>query len=407
MNKYLSLLIVAFSLCSCNNYKSFGDKEIKVFENTIVHFAPEKKYNPSEKDSEGIVRLVNGRVVLKKINIPKYERTTKLDLKIKLASNGDRWDKAGSCFLIPNESAINLINIAKKEHKFPTPDENQVEKFLGIVSSKDYTPSIELMRFMTPFGVGYFNDKKPHRQPVYIPKYEDYVEWQQDVTDYISYLQGEVWIGVWIDSWVKEGYKIDVTINASESKLANDKRANSKIASLFNTVPYIDGQSGTDLFSRKDLKVNFEIPKGAKNIRLLYTTSGHGGHSAGDEFVKKENIIYVDNQIVKKFVPWRDDCASFRRFNPGSGVWLMKDTAEYISWKTWEYETKVIEERIASSDLSRSNWCPGSMVQPENIGLLDLKPGMHEFKFSIPESQQKKSKEQNFWIVSAYLYWEE
>lgn len=47
---------------------------------------------------------------------------------------------------------------------------------IGIVPGKDYVPTLELMRFMTPFGVGYYssdNDSlSSKRRPVYIPKWE-------------------------------------------------------------------------------------------------------------------------------------------------------------------------------------------------------------------------------------------
>ena len=70
-----------------------------------------------------------------------------------------------------------------------------------------------------------------------------------------------------------------------------------------------------------------------------------------------------------------DDCASFRRFNPATGVWLIKRLAAYISEDG--YKTKEVEEPLASSDLSRSNWCPGSDVLPEVVELPGLQAGKH------------------------------
>lgn len=99
---------------------------------------------------------------------------------------------------------------------------------------------------------------------------------------------------------------------------------------------------------------------------------------------------------MKQFVPWRDDCASFRRFNPTSGVWTEKTT--------WKGED--IEERIASSDYSRSNWCPGSDVKPEIIELGTIEAGQHTFTFSIPEAQAIENDNINYWMVSAYLVYD-
>ena len=71
------------------------------------------------------------------------------------------------------------------------------------------------------------------------------------------------------------------------------------------------------------------------------------------------------------------------------------------------YEEKEIEEPLGSSDLSRSNWCPGSDVVPEEVMLGDLKAGKHTFKISIPEAQEVDGDKLNHWLISAYLVWDE
>ena len=68
---------------------------------------------------------------------------------------------------------------------------------------------------------------------------------------------------------------------------------------------------------------------------------------------------------------------------------------------------KEIEEPIASSDLSRSNWCPGSYVPPVVISLKDIEAGKHVLSISIPDSKEIDGEKLNHWLVSAYLTWEE
>ena len=101
--------------------------------------------------------------------------------------------------------------------------------------------------------------------------------------------------------------------------------------------------------------------------------------------------------------PWRDDCASFRRFNPTAGVWLQKRLTSYIGKDG--YSEKEIEEPLASSDLSRSNWCPGSDVTPEVVNL-DIQPGEHTLTISIPEASAIDKDKLNHWLISAYLVWD-
>ncbi|HNP91517.1 peptide-N-glycosidase F-related protein, partial [Macellibacteroides fermentans] len=122
------------------------------------------------------------------------------------------------------------------------------------------------------------------------------------------------------------------------------------------------------------------------------------------EFVEKRNIISIDGKEVLNFIPWRDDCASFRRFNPATGVWLRERLAAYIG--KGGYQKKLVEEPLASSDLSRSNWCPGSDVKPVEVALPNLGEGSHTITFSIPEAQNIKDNELNHWLISAYLVWD-
>lgn len=231
------------------------------------------------------------------------------------------------------------------------------------------------------------------------------VTWTQDVTDLIFLFREEVYVGVFIDTWTPEGYKVDVQLSFTESALRCDKMPKLHVEPLINTNYYL-GQKHPDIFSRQDVKIPFSIPRKTKNVRLKYITTGHGGHSGGDEFRPQENILSVDGKEVLRFTPWRTDCASFRRFNPTSGVWLQKRIQAFIG-KDGKREVKEIEEPLASSDLSRSNWCPGSDVTPEEVNLQGITSGSHTLTISIPESTPIDKNKLNHWLVSAYLVWEE
>lgn len=411
LNLFISLLTVT-SVAVAENHKKLpakGDCHISVFEKTNVRFAPDTyPGNYSQPDETGVIRLVNGRIILKKITLPDYKRNVSVKLKLTIASNGDRWDKSGSCFVLPKSSAINLLSIARGEAKFPKIDSLQLENLNGIIPGKDYLPTVELIRFMTPFGVGHFSDNSDaltsKRRPVYVPKWEQNVQWEQDVTDLYPLLEGEAYVGIFIDTWTPEGYLASMDIDIKESRISCDKMPERHVMPLMNTVYYI-GQSYPDIFARKNVTVAFSMPDKAKDVRLKYIVTGHGGHSSGDEFVQKRNILSIDGQEVYNFIPWRDDCASFRRFNPSTGVWLRKRIASYIGEKG--YTEKEVEEPLASSDLSRSNWCPGSDVVPEEVAIGPLASGKHSFTVSIPEAQAIDKDKLNHWLISAYLVWEE
>ncbi|WP_298427816.1 PNGase F N-terminal domain-containing protein [uncultured Kordia sp.] len=391
----LSLLII--TSCTEKKPERIGNNSVKVFEDINLHFNMSFKENPA-KSTNGILRLDAGRVLLKKIKLPNYQIQPKATVSLTLTSNGDPWDKSGSMFIIPSTSNLTLLDfeagtfdLATLNTKYPVVTTYQKDSLL-------HEPNIELIRFMTPFGVGHFtNDERvKDRKPVYIPHWENEVHWSQDITHLLPLLEDEVYIGIFIDTWTKEGYNISATIDFEESKIPNHTKKQQTVIPLVNTAKYASGQKLYDEFSRSDLQVEFDISEPFTNAKLYYITTGHGGHSGGDEFVKKENQISLDGKSIKTFTPWRDDCASFRRFNPTSGT-----------WKANEFYDDVDDcEKIASSDLSRSNWCPGSDIQPEIIPLNNLSQGKHTLTISIPEAQEAKQGEDNYWMVSSYIVYD-
>ena len=393
-----TLFLLLLIIWSCTPIpKSIGDSSITVFQDTNLYFDMSLKED-SLKFSQDIIRLDAGRVLLKKVKLPTYELQPKVTIRTELTSNGDPWDKSGSLFVIPADAGWNLLDIEQgvlKKNQFQ-------DSFPGIRSikleDKEYLPNVELMRFMTPFGIGHYNDDERVQalKPVYIPKWEDQVIWEQDITHLLDLLEGEIYIGVFIDTWTKQGYNITVNIEFEESMIPNHIKDNKGVMPLVNTTKYSAEQGYYDEFSRNNLRVELPLDSELNNAQLHYITTGHGGHEDGDEFTKKVNIITHNEDKILQIVPWRDDCASFRRFNPTSGVWTEKTT-----WKDQE-----IEERIASSDYSRSNWCPGSDVDPLVIDLGDLEAGIHQFEISIPEAQEIDGDKINYWMVSAYIVYD-
>lgn len=387
-SKFLS---VTFLLLVSVYAKAQEPINITVFNKQPINFQGKKG-----TDDE-VIRLMNGRLVYKKVTAPTFEEGTDVNIKLTVRSAGDKWDKSGSVFVVKNLEDLSILSVAEKGEAFPK-DSYVDNKYAGFIASDTYKPVIELMRFMTPFGVGHYSDNKvKYRRPVYIPSWEKQVVWQHDVTNLESLVTGTFYVGVWIDSWTAEGYDFDLELNYS-----NRKQQKVSVVPVLNTIPYVGGQKIPDNFAHNDLETTITLQKDAKNVKLHYITTGHGGHSGGDEFIKIKNSVYFNNALVLDTIPWREDCASFRRFNPTSGVWIKKDSASYIDMKTRSYKIKEIEERIASSDLSRSNWCPGSSVKPMVVDLGDLKAGKHDLRIKIPATPIDKEK-LNHWLVSAYI----
>lgn len=385
------ILFVLLSFCAMGQ----NGLDINVFENQPINYNGKTGNDPEAK------KLHHGRLIYKKISVPEFVKGTDVKLTLTLVSAGDRWDKSGSCFVVSDPEKLSIVNISEGKNDFPV-DSGISGGFSGIRATPDYEPVVELLRFITPYGVGLENDSiTKHRKPVYIPQWENEIRWEVDISHLLELVENTFYIGVWIDTWTKEGYKFDLQLHYSNRP---DNRI--KTRSLVNSVYYVQGQSLPEFYASTDLEQQFSFVKKANNVKLHYITTGHGGHTNGDEFSKKANRIWVDDQLVLDFIPWRDDCASFRRYNPTSGVWLKKDSASYIDFKDRAYKVKEIEERIASSDLSRANWCPGSAIEPVIVNLGDMEAGTHQLKISIDAAPADEDK-YNHWLTSVYLTFED
>lgn len=116
-----------------------------------------------------------------------------------------------------------------------------------------------------------------------------------------------------------------MTVDVDESGLAYDPLPCRHVEPLMNTV-YYEGQTYPDIFARRDVSTDFEIPTGARNVRLKYIVTGHGGHSGGDEFVEKRNIVSVDGKRSVKLHPLAFGLCLFPPFQPGNGCMAERAT---------------------------------------------------------------------------------
>lgn len=382
-----------------------------LFAHTSIAFRPQA-YLDGLTASGDTLRTANGRIVLHKVRLPRLPRYTTATLDVRLTSNGDPWDKAGALFVLPAYQRVDLLAVSRGV-RYPQADSSRVGHLRGAVPAEGYVPPVELMRFMTPFGVGHYSEladsaKRSQRMPIYIDGFAHEVVWSTDISDRLPLLADSVWVGAYIDTWTAEGYTLTATLHVVHGSTSG-VRGRRVVMPLLNTTPYL-GQPLPDVFARQPVEVPFSLPRHAKRVQLHLITTGHGGHSGGDEFVPREHLVSLiqgtDTTRIAQFTPWRTDCASFRRYNPSTGVWLQERDISHIS----AHGAKVtrIQEGLASSDLSRSNWCPGSHVEPLRLPLHGIRTRMpYTLQIAIPQAQPSEGDRLNHWLVSAWLTWEE
>lgn len=328
---------------------------LNVFDQEIINFS-----DTSGSDAT-IKRYANGTIILKKISFPAITEGENIFAELKQQSNGDAYDRTGTVFFIPQDKTLSFFDGLEKGAKvLPAFDNGNGKLYYGVTATDHYSPAVEMMRFFTPFGIQHFNHIQLKNK-----NWHTVNPYRQDITELKPFLSGkELWIGAFIGNYDKGGHKISLEITIHKSDQAVHK--NNMAVPLFNTLNIMEmaGQDYSTMFNRENgLWVDFTVKKDIKNARLRYITTGHGGWENGDEFVPKINSVSLDGKAIFSFIPWRTDCGSYRLYNPASGNF---------------------QDGLSSSDLSRSNWCPGTVTNPDFIPLGDLKAGKHTIQIKIP-----------------------
>ncbi len=346
---------------------------LSVFKDEIINFSDASKSNDS------ILRFANGTIILRKIKFPEIVKGSQVFVDLTEQSNGDAYDRTGSVFMIPMDKKTSFLEGLNNGAKtLPVFENGNGKQYQGIIADENYSPLLELMRFFTPFGIKQYN----HIQ-LKDKTWEEQVNYRQDISELTSAFSGkEMYVGTFIGNYDKGGHKVSVNITIHPEE--NGSAKSTTVLPLFNTTNVMEmaGQEYGTLFnSDKGLTMTFTLNKDLKKARLRYITTGHGGWENGDEFVPKKNTIYLDGKEAFHFTPWREDCGSYRLYNPASGNF---------------------PNGLSSSDYSRSNWCPGMVTNPVYIDLGELKAGTHTLQVTIPQGAPEGTSF-SAWNVSGVL----
>lgn len=353
---------------------------LTIFDQEQISFG-NKSENPAGEQLNITYRYSGGTVILKKVKLPAAKPGQRLFAELVQYSNGDAYDRTGSVFMIPGDKPVSFLNgLQNGVQALPVYAARNGKKYQGIISTDNYLPPLELMRFFTPFGVRHFNAQAKIKGY----NWADSAVFRQDITALLPRLQGEVWIGIFIGNYDKGGHKASLQFKyypGYDGEATGEQK--SWVMPVFNSTNIMEmaGQEYGTLFDKDSLTVTVDVPKGIRNLRLRYISTGHGGWGGGDEFVPKLNEIFADGKRVYHFIPWREDCGTYRLLNPASGNF---------------------GNGLSSSDLSRSNWCPGTLTLPVEIPLPDLAPGKHTLQVAIPLGKPEGSSF-SAWNVSGVL----
>ena len=344
---------------------------VNIFDQQTICFRKAKL--PEQLESDQVYAAAGGTIVLKKVKLPDSAKGRCVFAEAVQYSDGDAYDRTGSVFIIPVGKEKSFLDMLRNMESVPAFKSGNTN-YHGLVSTDDYDVPVELMRFFTGFGVRKFNHIKVKGQ-----QWADSVLYKTEITALAEHLVGEVWVGAYIGNWDAKGHRLSLKLKY----YPDDVRKIYRSKPLFNTVNYMEqaGQPYPVFMQNDSLRVTFTLKEPVKGATLFYLTTGHGGWGGGDEFNQKPNTIVLNGKQVISFVPWRDDCGTYRNWNPCSGNF---------------------SNGMSSSDLSRSNWCPGTVTNPEYIYLGNLDAGEHTMVIKIPQGKPEGGSS-SFWCISGTL----
>lgn len=355
-------------------------KTISVFDNDTIHFTKTEKWQTG-----AVYKFANGTVILKKIKYPEIKPGSLVFVEAKQQSNGDAYDRTGSVFIIPADREKTFFEgMEKGKDVLPIYTSAAGKNYQGVAITENFLPPLELMRFYTPFGINKYNYLKLKDKP-----WQEVARYRQEVSALAPALSGkEVWTGMFIGNYDGGGHKVSLEVTIHNNDDEENFTGKKKVLSLFNTVNVLEmaGQNYGSMFDdEKGLQVTFTLAKELVNAKLRFISTGHGGWGGGDEFVPKLNTIVLDGREMFSFIPWREDCGSYRLYNPASGNF---------------------GNGLSSSDYSRSNWCPGTVTNPISVLLGKLSSGTHTLQIKIPQGKPEGSSF-SYWNVSGVLIGDE
>jgi hypothetical protein len=138
-----------------------------------------------------------------------------------------------------------------------------------------------------------------------------------------------------------------------------------------NLLPLLDSNelnnyNNTDQAGQTVRLVNFNLSQSTDNAKFFIISTPHGANANGEEYVRRQNLISLDNNQVLTFTPGGKSCEPYRQYNTqGNGIY--NSSAQSTAWWT-----------------SWNNWCPGDSVPIRSFTTTSLSAGNHTLKYEVP-----------------------
>lgn len=357
MKKYLLYLAAVLGL---QNLASAVENEdsipIRIYDDVIFYDGYRMKDNPDSLLQDGVTRHSCSLYSRPLTDEQLDALGEKLNLNVYVKACCDNYDRIGN---------INLALVNKGAESY-VPEE---------------TERIELGRFITPF-------MNKNKEPNVVPySYE---------VNYLSSLLRDADLRAKYDLWLEfelfgvpyaanqqiVGCKDRSDVFAGTLEFVTDKPAaattgNVLVPVVIKKPEYIGAnlnnykEEATDTIGKTVKSYTFTVPENVADAQIVLITSNHGANPGGEEYNRRNHFVYVDGELVMTYIPGRNSCEPFRKYNTQAngiyGYYKMSDA----EWQSF------------------SNWCPGDVIDNRIISLGSYEAGEHTIKIAVPDARFK------------------
>lgn len=148
--------------------------------------------------------------------------------------------------------------------------------------------------------------------------------------------------------------------------------------------------SGTDVLGQTVRTINFTLDQDIPDAKLYFINSNHGSNSGGEEYIRRNHYIYMDDVLKLTYKPGGLSCVPFFNYNTQPSciyydcstnpAYPRPDNNAYWQW---------------------NNWCPGDKIPIRVISLGTLSAGEHSYRIEVPDAQFAGG--QGYFPMSVYL----
>ncbi|MGE4514538.1 MAG: peptide-N-glycosidase F-related protein [Chryseobacterium sp.] len=341
MRKILLYLMIFIGFC-----KSTAQTTVNVFSQIV--FYDGYAANVSDPVPANTIRLANFRYTKKLTDSELNSFQNKIQMNVKIGALCDNYDRIGGVHiaLVPKNQASYTLNDT-------TVKRIEVGRYITPFMNKNISPTEVPYTYQVDNLYSIFSNMTLRNS------YDIWVELDVFGVPYAANTQVAGCAG-----------RNDVFAETLDFVTYNDP---SLITAYNSLLPLLDSNelnnyNNTDQAGQTVRLVNFNLTQSTDNAQFFIISTPHGANTNGEEYVRRQNFVSLDNNQVLTFTPGGTSCEPYRMYNTqGNGIYgtSVHSTSWWTSW---------------------NNWCPGDAVPIRSFTTATLAAGNHTLKYEVPSA---------------------